>query len=301
MPTIQVPLTRILPNPWQTRQAINQEHITALADDIQANDLLQKPSGRLVDPDEHIGLTLPDLYAFDNWPALDADFPGIMVQLEFGHNRFEAFKILAARGAVWASMPVDIRPLTNEQMADHAWSENERRRDHTPIERALAIQQRMNDFGWTQAQVAEHLQISRPVVGNSLRLLKLPEDVQQALASGNISERIAMALVSLFALPEALRQKAESGYDGHRPSIIVRQALEGSVSSDAIRERVESICRNVGRKLEDAGWSLDDVFAIENVTAPTCRDCDKRLEERNLCLLPQCYDLKALEAKRLYL
>jgi ParB/RepB/Spo0J family partition protein len=110
----QVELEHIQQNPWQTRGLPPDGYIQELAEDIRQNGLLQTPIGRLT------GTLIEE-----------------GIQLAFGHNRLAAFRWLNTQDLnVWRFMPVDIQKLSDEQMAMLAWSENERRRDLTPLERA---------------------------------------------------------------------------------------------------------------------------------------------------------------------
>jgi ParB/RepB/Spo0J family partition protein len=287
----QIQLDRVDPNPWQTRSVQpDPEYIAELADDIEQRGLLQVPIGRI----SRNGKSMED--------------PETRIQLAFGHNRLAAYIYLSNNhpgvgiDSPWARMPVDIRALGDEEMADMAWAENERRRDHTPVDRALAIRKRMDDFGWSQAQVAEHLGISRPMVSNSLRLLRLPEEYQEKLRSGEISERQAMALLPLFNYPEEILEKAEENWSPtYRPSSILDDAA-GGLSSTEIRARVSSIASKYGEDLHDAPFSLDEEFEVgEGMKSPTCRDCEARMKERNLCTDPGCYRLKVTAFERGYL
>ena len=286
---INVPLDKITNNPWQTRSAINQAHVEELAADIRKNGLLQTPVGRMLIDDNPIA---PNVISDSGGiTAFLLDEPTAQVQLAFGHNRCAAIKHLQ-----FAGMPVDLRSLTDEQMADMAWSENERRSDVTPIERALAIQQRIEDFSWTHAQVAEHLAVSRSVVSNSLRLLKLPDGVQDVLQSGVISERVAISLAGLYDLPKSLQDKAENNYNYDiKPSKIVKDTLAGKLTSDQVRDRIQTLLEYHGHKLQDSGWTIDDEFNYTGSQSPTCRDCPNRLKDRNVCLDHDCY-VSRLEA-----
>ena len=234
---MEVPLTDIVSNPWQTRRGQPPDYIQSLALDIAANGLLQTPVGRLMLGDE--------IAPVDEITAaqLTGEIPDdCQVQLAFGHNRLSAYKWLQNLGPFsdiggdWSSMPVELKPLTDEQMASFAWSENEKRRELSPVERAQAIARRIQDFGWSHEDAAENLGISRPSISNALRLLKLPETIQDHLHAGEISERQAMALLKLFEQPEDL---VEDDTFQRTADYLVRQALEGE-SSESLRLIVDS-------------------------------------------------------------
>lgn len=234
MPIIEVPLDKIIPNPWQTRVGEpDPEYIRGLAADIQANGLLQAPMGRLVDDEDQ---TLRNDLVIHN-----ASLPaGMNVQIAFGHNRLAAFRWLRSYSlggglSPWGTMPVNIAPIEDEQMAVQAWAENERRRDITPLERALAIKRRMDDFGWGVEEVADHLKISRPVASNALRLLKLPQALQDDLHGGRITERQALALLPLF---DQDAEAVEAHGFGDTVEAVVGLARAGE-SSERLRQKVQ--------------------------------------------------------------
>ena len=277
----QIILNDIENNPWQTRVGNpDPEYIKALALDIAKNGLLQIPIGRYVYHDPN---------------------PTTTTQLAFGHNRLAAYEWLydlrnnSDIPGDFSSMPVDLRELTDQQMADYAWSENAQRRDVSAIERALAIQKRMESFGWSQAHVSEHLGVDRSTISNLLRLLKLPDDLRANISNGEISERQAMALLPLFETPE--HDNFGVGY----PEQIVRNAIAGE-SSDKLRGRVDAYFGHVSKPLEKSGIKLDEVFTEGGrIYCGTCRACDKRMGSRNLCFLPTCFEAKVKYKEREYL
>jgi len=301
MSIVRVPLEVIVPNPWQTRREMDQAYIAELAEDITKNGLLQTPVGRLVREDGTL-LTREETAAvgLTDQRVKVLVSQRLRVQLAFGHNRLMAFWLNAGeRGAGWGRMPVEIRRLTDEQMADYAWAENERRRDVSPIDRARAIQQRMEDFGWTQEQAAERLKMSRPAVANILRLLRLPKDLQQEVQDGALSERQALAVLPLTELPEVVLNKAQNrGYQ--TPEDVLAAARRGE-SSDQIRRQVRTVIEWNTEPLDKAIWPLDHVFMIENVTAPACNECDKRIQsgKKQRCPVESCYELKKEAWQRL--
>lgn len=289
MTTNLIPLSWIQPNPWQTRQGEpNHEYIKDLALDIAANGLLQTPIGRFA--------------------PVDGKPDEAMVQLAFGHNRLAAYRWLydlrdnSDIPGDYSKLPVDIRELTDIQMADLAWAENDKRQDISPLERAMAIRKRIDDFGWTQQDIADHLRISQPRVSNALRLLDLPDDILQRMAAGEMSERAALSLLALYALPASLRDAGEKqAYGDMKPSSIVDQAISGA-SSDVIREHIERLVRNYSKDLHQAIWDLDYIFVTsEAISWPECRTCALRHKPMNVCTNPSCYEAKGRVWKADYL
>jgi len=128
---------------------------------------------------------------------MDLDCGNALVQLAWGHHRLEA-----ATAAGIAEVPVElVGGLSDEQMASWALMENVRRKDISSIEEAQAIRRLTEEFKWTQARVAEMLGYKdAATVSNKLRLLRLPEEIQQKVSGGNLSERAARSLVTVAEL-----------------------------------------------------------------------------------------------------
>ncbi len=206
------------PNPYQTRLNESSEHIEGLARDILAHGMMQYPAGRMVDGDTRC-------------------------ELAFGHSRFAAYQLLAKLGhEEFQEFPVNILELDDEQMAVAAWSENEKRRDLNPVERAAAIQRRISEFGWTQQEVAEKLDIDRTSVSNALRLLRLPDIIQENLKSGILTTRQAMSLMPYYELKTDEIARLENQYNDELFDFL-QIARNGELSSDTIRERLARYMR----------------------------------------------------------
>ena len=146
---------------------IDQEDLAELAASIKENGILQP---LIVSPAEQ-----PDQYI-----------------LIAGERR-----LMAASMAGLESVPVIVREVSEQQRLELALIENVQRADLTPIEAAEAYRQLADDFNLSHDQIAKQLGKSRVAVTNTIRLLKLPEDVRQALNSDQITEGHARALLSL--------------------------------------------------------------------------------------------------------
>lgn len=160
-------------NPYQPRQ--RYEGIEELAENIRQNGLLQAPVARLF---------------------------GGSYQLAFGHRRLRAYRLLAEKhGGEWLRIPLVVMTLTDDQMARHAWSENHNREDVSAVEEARLFQRMINDFGFTQQEIADDVGKSRSAVANTLRLLQLPEAAQAMIDAGQITERHGRELLRLAGAP----------------------------------------------------------------------------------------------------
>ncbi len=288
-----VELKKINGNPWQTRAGLDPEYVAELADDIRRNGLMQAPAGiicvgeKAVNPD-----TCEDL---DGLLARE----DTVVVLAFGHNRLAAFRKLAETDPAYQVMPVELRVLSDEQMAVQAWAENAARKNLTPIEEATAIQRDMNAFGWTQEQVGEKLGMARATVANKLRLLKLPANVQAAVAEGKVSERQASALLPLMEIPEEARKYADAHMESYetKPKDLIKSFGNGTaISSDDVRGLVARIETNATVGLGGCKF-LDFHFeGIEGIAilSAECANCVWRAKNKDTdrCRRPDCYEVK---------
>ena len=202
------------PNPWQMRQPEeDQKEIEELAQSILKDGLSQVPSGRNTEGDR--------------------------AQLAFGHRRLAACRLLVALGHdEYRNFPINIHPFSDEQMAITAYSENEKRKNLNPVERARAIEKMIADFGWNQQEVAERLQIDRSSISNSLRLLRLPAPVLIAVAMDIIPVRSAMALLPYYELTPLELSSLEEHFADCADFIAL--ARSGMVNSDTIRKTVDT-------------------------------------------------------------
>ncbi len=118
----------------------------------------------------------------------------------------------AAKKAGLKEVPVIIKNLTEEEIAEYALIDNIQRDDLNPIDEALAFKKLIDDFGYTQDVVAEKVSKSRVAITNSLRLLKLCEEVRQMVIDGKLSTGHARAIISIEN-PEEQLQIAEQIFD----------------------------------------------------------------------------------------
>ena len=145
-----------------------------------------------------------------------------------GERRWRAAR-LAGLGAV----PAIVKEAAPRAMLELALVENVVRADLAPLEEAAAYRQLIDDFGLTQAAVAERVGRSRVSVTNTLRLLALPDRVQRALAAGEISEGHARALLGLPTAPEqvaALEWVLEKGLSVRQTEELVRRWAAGEAA-----------------------------------------------------------------------
>lgn len=169
---LQLPVNQIFPNPHQPRTRFDPEELADLAASVR-----------------EVGILQPLLVTRGSPPQ---DY--ILIA---GERR-----LLAARQAGLATVPVIVREASDLERTELALIENVQRADLSPLETAEAYRQLAEDFGLPHEKIADRVGKSRASVTNTLRLLKLPEAVRESLANGQISEGHARALLAL-ASPQA--------------------------------------------------------------------------------------------------
>ncbi|MDI6901795.1 MAG: ParB/RepB/Spo0J family partition protein [Anaerosomatales bacterium] len=160
-----LPIELLSPNPDQPRTAMDETHIEELADSIKKVGVLQPI---IVRPH------------------------GEGYQIIAGERRWRA-----ARSAGLASVPVRIMSISETESLALALIENLQREDLNPIEEARGYRKLLTEFDMTQAQLADQVSKSRSAVTNTLRLLDLPEEVQDLMYDGKLSAGHARAVLSV--------------------------------------------------------------------------------------------------------
>ena len=185
----EIPVELINPNPYQTRRQIRPEALQELAESIKANGVIQPVVVR---------------------PTADGRF-----QLVAGERRWQACRRLGR-----ATIPAVVRELSNEQALEITIIENLQREDLNPMEQARAFERLSREFGMTQEQISLRTGKDRASISNFIRLLKLPEEVQELLESGELSLGHGKALLTLAGFPERLARAVQ---EVRSKSLSVRQ------------------------------------------------------------------------------
>jgi len=214
-----VDLAQIEANPYQPRERIDFDSIAGLA-----RGLVIKRK------------TLPDTCGLMQLPM--GRWVGDKFQLAFGHRRFLAFNHNNATGAEgdWTAMPVIPVELSDEDMFDFAARENSDREQINDIEKAVSIQRAVDEFGWTQQRAGSAHGLSKSATSNLLKLLKLPDDVQQLIAEGALGQRHGRELARLM--------KAEPPMP-HECRLLADGAIRHDFTVDEVSKRVDDVIRRV--------------------------------------------------------
>ncbi len=189
---------QIVPGPYQPRQRFDHETMSALADSIRENGILQ--------------------------PILVRPRAGHPMNYEIiaGERRWRAAQL-----AKLHDVPVIVRDLDDGRSLEIALVENVQRQDLSPLEEAEGYRRLVDDFGNTQEDLAHRVGKSRSHIANTLRLLSLPESVRQLVEDGKLSAGHARALLSAIDPVGLANEVVARGLNVRQTENLVRAPHDG--------------------------------------------------------------------------
>lgn len=200
-PDLLVPVEQIVPNPNQPRRSFDPEALEELAASLRQKGVIQPLIVRQVGDSE----------AFE---------------IVAGERRWRAAQLAQIH-----ELPVIVREFSDSEVLEIAIIENIQRADLNAIEEALAYRQLMDRYGHTQEKIAEALSRSRSHIANLLRLLALPDDVQEHVKAGRMSAGHARALITSENASELAGQIIRRGLSVRETEVLVRRATEPQAKS----------------------------------------------------------------------
>lgn len=231
----------ITANPYQPRRIFDEEKLRELADSIK-----------------EFGIVQP----------LVVRKKGEAFELVAGERRLRAAKL-----AGLANVPVVIKDYDDTKMMEIALIENIQRHDLNPIEEAQGLRRLMSEFKLTQEQVAENVGRSRVAVTNILRLLNLPQEIQNEIINGTLTMGQAKQLLGLPKKEQQLevaKSIIANGWSSRMTEEVVRKLKEGR-QLKIVREIIEAEKEEkLKTKKSKRKVTENDVF---------CRDFESRLVE----------------------
>lgn len=196
-----LPIEWIRPCTFQPRKRFNQEAIDELAESIAVHGVLQPIVVRPMADEEN------------------------SYEIIAGERRWRA-----SQKAQLHEVPVVIQYLNDEAVLEIALIENLQREDLTPIEEANAFQQLVDNYGHTQEKLAASLGKSRSYIANILRLLTLPDTVQNLVNEGRLSAGHARALIGLENAGDLAKKIVEENLSVREVEAMVRQSKTQATS-----------------------------------------------------------------------
>ncbi|RLB07572.1 MAG: chromosome partitioning protein ParB [Deltaproteobacteria bacterium] len=247
-------IDEIRPSPWQPRRLRPDEGIEELTQSIKEKGILQP----LVVRKKQEGY-----------------------EIIVGERRWRA-----AQRAGLKKIPIIIKEATDQEVVEMALIENLQREDLNPLEEAEAYQRLLREFGYTQEALAQRIGKDRSSVTNTLRLLKLPEEVKSTLERNEITMGHARALLALGDEREQIsfcRKIVKKGLSVRETEEGVRRLLTKEVQkpakeeltpqTEALREELRRLLKTQVRikmkgekgTIEIEFYSLDDLERILEV------------------------------------
>lgn len=162
---LQLPVLDIEENPFQPRRVFSESEIASLSESLKEHDMLQPILVRVVNG---------------------------KYQLISGERRLRA-----AIQAGWKTIPARVREADDRLVAELAIVENLQRKDLNAIEKALSFRRYLNEHQATQEELASRLKIDRSTIANLMRLLELPQVIQDDVSSNRVSAGHARAILPL--------------------------------------------------------------------------------------------------------
>lgn len=223
-PDLQVPTEKLVANPNQPRRRFTPEALEELTNSVREKGIIQ--------------------------PLIVRPRDGGLYEIVAGERRWRA-----AQAAQLHEVPVLVRDFDDVEVLEIAIIENIQRADLNPMEEAAGYRQLMDSFGHTQERLAEALGKSRSHIANLMRLLGLPDDVQDMLRDGQLSAGHARALITTDNASVLARKVVQDGL-----SVRATEALVKKEQGVAPKPR-EQVARPVEEKDADTRALEGDLSA----------------------------------------
>src|SRR6476469_5426062 len=219
-------------NPYQTRRKIREEALNELVDSIKATGVIQPVVLR---------------------PAANGRY-----QLVAGERRW-----MASKRAGKTTIPAVVRQISNEQAMEITIIENLQREDLNPVEQAHAFERLSREFGLTQEQIAARTGKDRASIANFIRLLKLPEDVQNALEAGALSFGHGKVLLALAGFPEHLERAAREVIEKQLSVRQTEELVAKLLNPQATEQKQEKPAMPIDPNVREAQRSLESSLGVK--------------------------------------
>lgn len=193
----KIQIDRIKPNRFQPRTIFSEEKIEELARTIHTHGIIQPIVIRQTEEENEY-------------------------EIIAGERRYRAMKKLG-----WEEVPAIVRNLDDKETASIALIENLQREELTAIEEAYAYEKLLELHALTQEALAQRLGKGQSTIANKMRLLKLPEEIKQAILTKELSERHARALIALKD-PELQQQ-------------VFQEAIENALNVKQLEARIKEV------------------------------------------------------------
>jgi len=211
----ELPIDSIVANPMQPRKDFDNKALAELSASLKRSGVLQ--------------------------PVVVRRY-GQQFQIVVGERRWRA-----AQMAGLTHIPAVVREVTDAETLELALVENLLREDLNPMEEAEAYQRLLTEFSWTQEELGQRVGKDRSSVANCLRLLKLPDLIQEDLRTGRLTMGHARALLSLTSTADQLKLREE----------ILAHSWSVRATEEGVQRKQRIMPRRIGRRSADLA-ALED-------------------------------------------
>ncbi|MDZ5471654.1 nucleoid occlusion protein [Bacillus sp. 31A1R] len=218
----KIPIQNIVPNRFQPRTVFDEDKIEELSRTIHTHGIIQ--------------------------PIVVREFQADTFEIIAGERRWRAMKKLG-----WTEVPAIVKNMSDTETASVALIENLQREELSPIEEAIAYGKLLELHNLTQEALAQRLGKGQSTVANKLRLLKLPEEVQEALLNKTITERHARSLIPLKDAEKQIKLLQE----------IIERNLNVKQTEDRVVKLLEE--KNAKPKQKRKAFSKDMRIAVNTI------------------------------------
>jgi ParB family chromosome partitioning protein len=223
-PDMMVPIEKVIANPDQPRRRFDQEDLDDLTASVKEKGIIQPLIVRRRDGDKY--------------------------EIVAGERRWRA-----SQAAKLHEVPVIVRDYSDLEVLEVAIIENIQRSDLNAVEEAAGYKQLMEKFGHTQEKLAEALGKSRSHIANLMRLLQLPDDVQELVQRRELSAGHARALITSENASDLARKVVKSGMSVRATEALVRKEASGDKPKAARKPAVRSSEKDADTKALEADLS----------------------------------------------
>ena len=223
----EVPTDRIDPNPLQPRTAIDPARLAELAASIQESGMVQPILVRKA---------------------------GNRYQIIAGERRWRAAQHLGL-----AAVPVTVRDVPDDRLLELALVENIQREELSPLEEALAFQRMQEELRLSQEEVARKVGRDRSTVANTMRLLRLPREVREMVASGALDGGHGRAILALERAEDQVAMAREAARRGWSVREVERRVALLRAPRGGRRRRAEPNTRAAEERLRAALGTRVDI------------------------------------------
>ncbi|AYA78346.1 nucleoid occlusion protein [Bacillus sp. Y1] len=199
----KIPIDSIVPNRFQPRTVFDEDKIEELSRTIHIHGIIQ--------------------------PIVVREFEEGTFEIIAGERRWRAMKKLG-----WDEVPAIVKNMNDTETASVALIENLQREELSPIEEAIAYGKLLELHNLTQEALAQRLGKGQSTVANKLRLLKLPQEVQEALLNKSITERHARSLIPLK--------------DAEKQIKLLEEIIEKNLNVKQTEDRVAKLLAEISEK-----------------------------------------------------